>query len=663
MASPEPGEILRFRAFDLDVAAYELRHDGRPIHLERQPMDLLILLVQRRRTLITRGEITDRLWGKDVFVDVETGVHTAIRKIRQALGDSADTPTFVETVPGKGYRFIAPVEVIPRVVDGLGSLPPGPAPSKAAAGPAVDAPTTPAATAGLPGSDTAQPAVRPAAARWKPLAAGLLATAVLGGVAAWLARNASGPPAPLTVGVLPVANLSAQADRDYLADGLTEETIVSLGRIDPSRLHVIGRTSMMAYKQTTKSLGEIGSELGADYLVESSLRSEGGSLRVTARLVRVRDQVQVWSDAFDRTATSWLGLQQELSEAIAAPIRFTLSPELRETLSRRQTRNADAYDLYLRGRNFANQRTPATNKPAIEYFQRATEIDPGYALAWATLSLTYAASPVNGDANPADIRTIAHEAAERAIRADPNLAESQYAAGYVAWLLDWNWAEAERGLRRAVALDVNLVMAHASLGHLLSQTGRHEDAQRELRRAREIEPLFAMSHALSSHVSFQARDYAAAVTHGRQAVVLDPEFWIGHMTLGQAYLQLGQIDAAQESLTTAARFSGANSKVISLRGYLLAKTGRTAEARQLLTTMEAASRQRYVPPYAFALVHAGLGDREAVFDWLDRASAARDVHLIFLTADPKWDPYRADPRFERLLERCGFGTPTPRRSP
>jgi Flp pilus assembly protein TadD len=206
-------------------------------------------------------------------------------------------------------------------------------------------------------------------------------------------------------------------------------------------------------------------------------------------------------------------------------------------------------------------------------------------------------------------------------------------------------------------------MAHASLGHLLSQTGRHEDAQRELRRAREIEPLFAMSHALSSHISFQARDYAAAVTHGRQAVVLDPEFWIGHITLGQAYLQLGQIDRAQESLTTAARFSGANSKVTSLRGYLLAKTGRTAEARQLLTTMDAASRQHYVPPYAFALVHAGLGDREAVFDWLDKAFAARDVHLIFLTVDPKWDPYRADSRFERLLERCGFTTPTTPPSP
>jgi tetratricopeptide (TPR) repeat protein len=205
-------------------------------------------------------------------------------------------------------------------------------------------------------------------------------------------------------------------------------------------------------------------------------------------------------------------------------------------------------------------------------------------------------------------------------------------------------------------------MAHIQLGHTLSQMGRHAEAKPEMRRGRDVDPFFAMGHALSSQVAFQARDYPAALEHARQAIVVDPEFWIGHMMLGQAYEQLGQNDLALEALTAAARFSGQNSKPLSLRGYILAKAGSANEARDLLTTLETVSRQRYVPPYALALVHAGLGEREAVFDWLEKAYTAHDVHLMFLPVDPKWDPYRADSRFVALLARCGF-TRSPRPGP
>ena len=197
-------------------------------------------------------------------------------------------------------------------------------------------------------------------------------------------------------------------------------------------------------------------------------------------------------------------------------------------------------------------------------------------------------------------------------------------------------------------------MAHIMLGRVLSQMGRHAEAKPEMRRGRDLDPFSAMGHALSSEVAFQARDFPAALEHARQAIVVDPEFWIGHLMLGQAYAQLGQNDLALEALTVAARFSGQNSKAMSLRGYVLAKAGRVNEARDLLTTLETASRQRYVPPYALALVHAGLGEREAVFDSLEKAYAAHDVHLVALPVDPKWDPYRADPRFVALLARCGF---------
>jgi TolB-like protein/DNA-binding winged helix-turn-helix (wHTH) protein/Flp pilus assembly protein TadD len=609
---PEAHETLRFRDFELDLVAYELRRQGRPVRLERRAMDLLILLVEHRRQLVTRSGIVDRLWGKDVFVDVETGVNTLVFKVRQALRDSPDAPEYVETVPGKGYRFIAPVEVVS-------------------------------------GSQTG----KPAPTRSRRLVSVLVALALMAGYVAWVLGRER-PAVPAKLAVLPFENLGGDAAREYLADGLAEEAIASFGQIDPERLSVIGRTSTIAYKGTRKSLAEIGRELGADYLVEGSIRAEGGALRITARLVRVRDQMQVWSASYDREPTSVIGLQRELSTAIAEQIRLRLSPARLDALARRQTRDADAYDLYLRGRFYRNQLTPATNQRAVEFYERAIALDPGYALAWSGIAGVLVSSPINSDVPPLQVAVRAREAAARAVAAGPDLAEPQTSLGQVEFFLDWDWPAAEAAFRRAIALDPSDALAHRYLGHVLSQTDRHDDARSEMRRARELDPLYAMNHAMSSQVAFQARDYAAAVEHARQAIVIDPEFWIGHIQSGQAYEQLGKPDLAFEAFMNAARFSGGNSKAMSFRGHLLAKQGRVNEARDVLRTLEAVSRERYVPPYAMALVYAGLGERERVFAALDLAFEARDVHLIFLPVDPRWDSYRADPRFGELIARCGF---------
>jgi TolB-like protein/DNA-binding winged helix-turn-helix (wHTH) protein len=625
---------LRFGAFELNLAAYELRRQGRTVRLERQPMDLLIMLVERRGDLVTRAEIVDRLWGKDVFVDVETGVHTAIRKIRQALRDSAEAPAFIETAPGKGYRFVAPVEI---VTGGNG------APASALVGPAEPAEPARVAT------------TRFSTRRNAALITGALVLGVIAAFAVWRWARAVEPPSRVTLAVLPFENLGGDPEREYLADGLTEEMIASLGQMDPERVDVIGRQSMMVYRSnTTKSLQEIGREVGADYLLESSLRAEGGRFRITTKLIRARDQVQVWSESYDREPTSMLGLQREVSAAIAQQIRLRLPPDRLDALARRQTRNADAYDLYLRGRNFTNQRTPATTLKAIEYFGRATALDPDYALAWAGLAEAYAASPINGDAPPLEVGPRGHQAATQALRSDPNLAEAQFAMAYVNWMFDWDWTAAEAGFRRATILDSNHAFSHLVLGHLLSQTGRHDLARSSTRRARELDPLNPMAHAISSQVEFQARNLAAALEHARRAIALDPEFWIGYIMQGQALDGMNAAEPAIESLVQAGRLSGQNSKTVSFRGYVLAKAGRTAEAREVLETLQTVARHRYVPPYAMALVHAGLGERDAVFEWLERAYSARDVHLIFLPVDAKWDDYRQDSRFVALLSRCGF---------
>jgi TolB-like protein/Tfp pilus assembly protein PilF len=454
----------------------------------------------------------------------------------------------------------------------------------------------------------------------------------------------------VTLAVLPFENIGGDPERDSLAVGLTDETNASLAQIDPEHLSVKGR--MLHYAAIKKAAPEIGRELSVDYLLEATIRAEGSKLRVTTTLTRVRDQEHVWSKFYDREPTSLLGLEQELSTDIAQQIRVQLSPDRVSALAQRQTQNSDALYAYFKARSFAGGRNPEAMANARNEYKRALTLDPNYALAWFGLGDAYASSTVNSDADPLEVGPRARDAAAEAIRINPNLAEAHRLDGYVKWLLDWKWAMAEAAFRRAIAIDSSDATAFRSLGHALSQSGRHSEAETQMRRARELEPLEPMSYALSSQVAFQAREYPAAIEHARHAILIGPDLWIGYMQLGQAYQQMGETAVALEALTDAARRSHGNSKAISLKGYLLAKMGRVNEARDVLNTLDATSH--YVPPYAMALVHLGLDDREQVFAWLDRAYDARDVHLIYLPVDPKWDSYRADPRFVALLARCGF---------
>jgi DNA-binding winged helix-turn-helix (wHTH) protein/tetratricopeptide (TPR) repeat protein len=461
-------------------------------------------------------------------------------------------------------------------------------------------------------------------------------------------------PMRVTLGVLPFENIGGDPEHEYLADGLTEEMIVSLGQVDPGHLAVIGRTSVMAYKRTTRSLAEIGREIGAALLLESSIRAEDGRLRISSKLIQVSDQAQIWSASYEVGPGSMLEFQRELSMAIEKRLSMQLLPERVAALERRQTRDLQAYDFYLRGRYFWNQLSPATNKRALEYYKRATEADPHYALAWSGVADAYSSSPINSDSPPASAWARARDAAACAVAAEPNLAEAQTSLGLVKFWFDWDWRAAEAAFRRATELDPSYALAHRMAGIALSHMGEHGEAMSAIQRARELDPLQASHHALSSQVAFNARDYSEALRFARQATVLDPEFWIGYMQMAQAYERLGQTDLALDVFNTASRLCGGNSKTLSHRGYILARTGKTEAAREVLNTLEAVSRERYVPPYALALVYAGLGQIDEVVVWLKRAYEARDVHLVFLPVDAKWDVVREDPRFQAILAQCGF---------
>lgn len=459
---------------------------------------------------------------------------------------------------------------------------------------------------------------------------------------------------PVILAVLPFENLSAQPERDYVADGLTEELIASLGLIDARHLRVIGRTAMMAYKRTAKTLAQIAGELQAAYIIESSMRTEGQRLRITSKLIRVRDQTQLWSMSYDSQPDSILEFQQEISRTIGEQVRLRLSPERLRALACRQSRNAEAYDLYLRGRYFWNQLSPATTKRASSFFLLATNLDPHYALAWSGLADSYTASPINGDAPPLQVGPLARDAAAHAVTADPSLAETQTSLGFVRFWIDWDWPAAESAYRKAIALDPNYSLAHRLLGIVFSHMRRNDEALQSIGRARQLDPLLAGHHALSSQIAFSGRDFTTAERFARQSITIDPEFWIGHLQLGQALEQLGKGKLALDALNLAARLSGGNSKAIALRGYILARMGRTGEAQEVLRMLETLSNERYVPPFAQALVCAGLREPARALDALEQALEVRDVHLAFLPVDAKWDPLREEPRFCSLLKACGF---------
>lgn len=539
-------------------------------------MELLICLVEHQGGLVSRQEIVDRLWGRDVFVDVEAGINTAIRKIRKTLEDGGEV-AYVETVPGKGYRFAAAVEVI------------------------------------------------------------------------------TGAPPPICVAVLPVAALDASADTAYLADGITEEMIAALGQASPQRIRVVGRTTMMHYRGSSQPLAAIAGETGAEYVVESSVRSEGSRIRLVSRLVEVNGQTQVWCRSLDsERRESVLALQREISSAMVTQVHAQLSPDYIETFARRQSSDPAAYDLYLRGRYLWHQLSGDTTRRAIEHFQRAAALDPNYALAWAGIAVCHAAAPITGDASSLQVLVPARHALEQATRSDPSLAETHTAAGFVQFWLEWDYVRAVECFRRALQLDASDAAAHRTLAVVLACVKRAGEAEAAARTACELDPLNAANFALASQVAFTGRKWPRAVELAQRAIEVDPKMWVGYMQLAQAQERMGEYEAALDTLSKAAPLSGRNSKVVALQGYIHAMAGRTGAARETLVELAALRTQRFVPPYAEALIWLGLGDLEQAARFLERCIEAHDVHLIFLLADAKWDPVRALPWFDDFFSRCGF---------
>ncbi len=457
----------------------------------------------------------------------------------------------------------------------------------------------------------------------------------------------------LAMAVMPFQNVAAGTDDDYLADGLTEDLITAIGQVGRERLTVIARTSSMSYKGTTKDAATIGRELGLDYLVEGTIRPEGTKRRVTARLVRVEDQVQVWSATFDRDGREYLTLQREIASAVAEQVNARVA----RPAARRHwppSPSPDAYDLCLRGRFHWWQLTPEAGRRAGEYFERAIQADINYALPHAWLAQVHANRPINSDARPVDEWPHATEAAERALSLDGDLSDGHCALGMTKFWFEWDWRAAEYHFRRAIDLQPTDSFAHLWLAHVLSNSERREESVAQLDRTVALDPLSPVRHAIAGQILFQNRDYAGALRHLRQALSLNGEFWIAHVVHAKVLQELGQGGQALDACHQAFMYSGGNTEALSIKGWVLARLGREEEARDVLDTLREVSRVRFVPPYNVALVLAGLSEKDAALEALEHGRRERDPHMVFLPVDAKWDSMRDHPRFQRLLTECGF---------
>jgi TolB-like protein/DNA-binding winged helix-turn-helix (wHTH) protein/Tfp pilus assembly protein PilF len=629
---------FQFGEFVLDQSRYRLQRGERLVRLEKLPMELLILLVQRRGELVSREEIAERLWGNDVFLDFDHSINTAIRKIRLALRDDSEKPRFIETVVGKGYRFAAPV--VCKNGDPNSQAQPSPLPTKATSDTAVQSHKK-----------------RVVSTRLKVLL-GSVAVLALFTVALVLNRASSakdrGRPPIKSLAVLPLKNFSGDPSQEYLADGMTEEIIGRLSQIHD--LRVISRTSVMHFKDTQLSVPEIARTLRVDAIVEGSVMREGNRIRVSAQLIRGMTDEHFWSESYDRDLGDALALQSDVAQTIARKVEVTITGEERRRLTAVRSVSPEAYESYLRGRfalaNEGNSR--ADIEESIRDFEKAIKSDPTFAKAYVGLANAHAhLSTVFIGASPEQERPKAMSAARKALELDPELAEAHVLLADMQQE-QWQWAEAEAEYKRALELNPSDAAAHAKFAVWLLCQGRTDEAFAWAQRGRELDPL-AVSGVDVGWILFQARRYDEAIQEFRSMLAVRPDNATALWFLGFVLIANRQPEEAIPVLEKAVSITDRSPGVIGVLVRAYAHAGRRTDALRLLAELKRRKQTGYVPAAAFANAYLGLGDNEQAFAWLEQAYNEQSNFLQWLKVHPFYDPLRDDPRFKNLLHRVGLG--------
>ena len=625
-ASSSLQPVFRFGPFTVDPHLGELRKHDTRIRLQEQPFQVLTMLLERPGDLVTREELRERLWPADTFVDFDHGLNAAINRLRERLGDSAEKPRYIETIPRRGYRFLAPVEVISRV--------------EHRAPPSVQVPS-------------------PA-----PRARGLVRAAVVAGVlvvvvgAVWrtggFRGRAAGAVHPIqSIAVLPLVNYSGDPSQEYFADGITEALTTDLARI--SALRVISRTSVMHYKDTSKTVPEIARELQVDAVVEGSVVKAGNRVRITAQLIEAPTDRHLWAGSYERELGDVLALQDEVSRTIALEIQVTLTPQEQTRLATARPVNPEAYEAYLKGRYYLSKRSAQDIQKAIEYFQQAVDKDPTYAPAYAGLADSYHLLPWYGTVSPLEALPKARAAATRALELDDTLADAHASLAYIELFSDWNWARAQAEFRRALELAPGSVPAHYFYGmHYWAPRGQSSEAISELKRALNLDPLSLVININVGQILIYARRYDEAIAQCRKTLELDSRFARGHSILGSAYEQKGMYPEAIAEFRINAEYNPTDTLALARLGHAYALSGQKAEARKILAELHKRSKEGFVSPAEMATVYLALGEKEQALTSLEKAYEVRDGWVIAVNVDPRFDSLRSEPRFQQLVRRIGL---------
>jgi TolB-like protein/DNA-binding winged helix-turn-helix (wHTH) protein/Tfp pilus assembly protein PilF len=640
-------KLVRFGLFEADLQQRVLTKNGARLRLQDQPFQVLAFLLERPAELVTRDEIQEKLWPANTYVEFDDGLNTAIKKLRLALGDTADNPRFIETVPRRGYRFVAPVSCpAPEMA-------PARSPLNSAEGDEDVASVTPtamvpdSARGGAPG-----PTLR-RLGNWLVgflLLAGLLSSYLAFTI--WRERRTA-LRSIRSIAVLPMQNLSSELSQEYFAEGVSDELITRLAQIPA--LKVISRTSTTQYKRTSKSAPQIGRELGVDALVEGSVERVGDSVRVRVQLIHTATDRHLWAESYERKLGDVLLLENDLAREIARQIQVHTadSPPTNSANLGRVAPNA--LQDYLQGNHYWALRSDGTLPKAIEYFDRSIAEDPTFAPSYAALANCYIVSPMLTTLSQAAAYPKATEASQKALALDGSLPEAHLAAAEVALYVNWDFVGAEQEFRRTLELSPNYATAHQWYGEFLSLIGRHEDAIREDQAATQLDPASAIAHHQLGNTLQAARQYDRAMQEYRISIQLSANFAANYRSIMWAQRRENRYGEALTTMRTANRLydpSGSEAWQVDQIEAAYAAGGRRGFIRKEVELAAEGTR----PALYMARDYAVLGDKTMALHWLERAYQQHDIDVLYMNADPEFDGLRSDPRYQALAKAIGFRT-------
>jgi TolB-like protein/DNA-binding winged helix-turn-helix (wHTH) protein len=642
------GPIFELGEFTLDSGRFELCCNGRALALERKPMELLILLAERQGQLVSRNEISQRLWAREVFVDTEHGINTAVRKIRQALGDDPERPRFVQTVTGKGYRLVGPVII--RATEAQPEQAPSVAVNDNGATFAGEFPAPLAQATDV--SIERRVLDRDGRPRWWVRRS--LWLAVVGGmvtVAALLAtltgwkrmaeRRLHTPTKIRSVAVLPLENLSGDPGQEYFADGMTDELITMLAR--DSTLRIVSRTSVMQYKGARRPVGEIARALDVDGILEGSIARSSDQVHMTVQLIDADRDTHVWAESYVRSVRDSSSLPGDVAQTIARRLHQTVAPS-----APARSIDPEAHDAYMRGRYLW---FGLHYDEAAKYFRKATEIQPDYALGWAGVSMCYSASTMDWVHDPRTSLPQSDESAAKALQLDPSLPEANLAMGAALFLHRWDWEGADQQVRRAIELDPRYAEAYHLRARILTALNRNAEAIEVQKKEMDLDP-FARPWGLA-YTFYVARQYDAAIDEARLQLENDPHDQSLLDLVANSYRCKGMDKEAADGLVNKSVAKGDPQSAAAIR-RAYQRGGYKAVVRWQLSEYETLAQAQYLSPVALASLHAQLGQRDQALALLEEAYRQRSPQVLWIQTDPAYDFLHADERYRALIQKIGL---------